>query len=186
MKLLSDKDLKYFTIGVSNLEEYLLSDELFWNLPGLSMLTLGGLFLAKARLESATLSSGDLVKFSEALKQIELISLKWRVALENKVQREITSRLNLWQNYLADYWNSPDEFGESYGREVRWRVMLQLLMDAVSGNFKEKNILKALDDRVKFSFQPGEFIWPEELSDKFNKQSYWFLYGNLSTGQVTK
>ena len=168
------------------MEDYLLSDELFWNLSGHSMLTLGGLYLAKVRLESASLSSADNVRFSEALNRMEMLSSKWRVAFENKIQREITSRLNLWQNYLADYWNSPDDHGDAYVREVRWRVMLQLLIEAVAGNFNEKKILKALDERLKFSFKPGEFIWPEELSGTYNEQDYWFLYGNLPTKPVAK
>ncbi|HKZ44992.1 MAG TPA: hypothetical protein VJZ78_08155, partial [Anaerolineales bacterium] len=121
MRSIPDNDLQYFTIGVSDMEDYLLSDELFWNLPGHSILTLGGLYLVKVRLESTSLIFIDKARFSEALNKLELVSSKWRVAFEKKVQREITSRLNLWQNYLADYWNSPDDHGDAYVREVRWR-----------------------------------------------------------------
>ncbi|MFN2216014.1 MAG: hypothetical protein ACK2TS_03650 [Anaerolineales bacterium] len=186
MTTLSNKDLGYFTAGVADLEDYLLSAELFWNLPGYSMLTLGGLFLAKARLEACSLELEEKKIFTEAQKQMEFLTLKWRVAFENKIQREIPSRLNLWQNYLTEFWAAPDEHADEYAQEIRWRVMIQLLVNAVGGDYNESTFLKALDDRLRFSFLPGEFIWAEELSAKFNEKEYWFLYGNLTVGQSKK
>ena len=127
MNISSNKDLNYFLSGVEDLEDYLLSDELYWNLPGLSRLTLGGLHLTRARLVMASFQSGEEKIFADAVRQMEYICLKWRVACEKKVQWELTSRLNLWQNYLMDYWTSPEDFGDAYSHEVRWRVMIQLL-----------------------------------------------------------
>lgn len=181
----SNKDLNYLIKGVEDLEDYLLSSELYWNLPGLSRLTLGGLYLSKVRLETATFQPGEEKSFIEAVQQIEYVGHRWRVAKEKKTQWEITSRLNLWQNYLSDYWISPEDFGDAYSHEVRWRVMLQLLGDSISDDFKEKSILDALDNRLKFSFLTGEFLWPEELSIKFDNNKYWFLYGKLPVRMKT-
>ena len=179
---ITSKDLNYFVKGVADLEDYLLSSELYWNLPGLSRLTLGGLYLTKIRLEIASLQSGDKVLFDEAVRQLEYLSLRWRVAYEKKIQREITSRMNLWQNYLSDYWGSPEDYGVAYRHEVRWRVMLQLLAEIIADDFKEKSILAALDDRLLYSFQSGKFLWAEELSGQFDENKFWFLYGNLQEG----
>ncbi|MFC2063703.1 hypothetical protein ACFLXB_01215 [Chloroflexota bacterium] len=185
MKFSSKKDLNYFLNGVEDLEDYLLSNELYWNLPGLSRLTLGGLHLARARLAKESFQSGEEKLFSDAVRQMEYICLKWRVAYEKKAQWEFTSRLNLWQNFLMDYWTSPEEFGDAYSQEIRWRVMIQLLSENISVEFKEKDKLDSLDDRLKISFQPGDFIWPEELSDQFDEQDYWFLYGKLPVRRKT-
>ncbi|MFC2028569.1 hypothetical protein ACFLTX_01445 [Chloroflexota bacterium] len=186
MELISNKDLRYFKTGVAHLDDYLLANELFWNLPGLSMLTLGGLYLAEVHLQTTPLNDDERKIFTSTLQKMELISLKWRVAWEKKIRWEITSRLNLWQNYLADYWSAPEDHGEYYVREVRWRVMLQLLSDNLSGNYKERNILRVLDDRLRKSFIPGVFIWSSELSELLDDQSFWFLYGTLLVGVLRK
>jgi hypothetical protein len=174
-----NKDLDYFQKGIEDLEEYLLSTELYWNIPGLSRLTVGGLLLAKIRLQESLLSSDDLHLFQRLVRKLEVATTKWRVAWENKIFREIGSRLTLWQNYLMDYWNTPDDFADVYPREVRWRVMLQLLSDEVSGNFKERRVLDALDVRLQSSFIPGDFIWDEKLITILPAPIYWYLYGNL-------
>ena len=110
---------------------------------------------------------------------MEIICLRWRVAQEKKIQKEITSRMNLWQNYLSDYWSSPEEYGIAYSHEVRWRVILQLLTQVIADNFKEKSIHAALDDKLIFSFRTGDFLWANELSERFDQHNYWFLYGKL-------
>ena len=182
MKSLSNKDLNYFVKGVADLEEYLLSSALYWNLPGLSRLTLGGLYFSKVRLEAISLQSGEKVLFDEAVRQMELLCLRWRVAQEKKIQREITSRMNLWQNYLSDYWSSPENYGVAYRHEVRWRVLIQILSEVIDDDFKEESILNTLDERLRLKFLPGEFLWAKELTSQFDEQKYWFLYGKLPEG----
>ncbi|HBG74385.1 MAG: hypothetical protein A2X25_13780 [Chloroflexi bacterium GWB2_49_20] len=177
-----NKDLDYFQKGIYDLEEYLLSTELYWNLPGLSRLTMGGLLLAKVRLQESKLLPDQQLLFQELIRELETATIKWRVAWENKIFREIGSRLTLWQNYLIDYWSTPDEFADAYPREVRWRVMLQLLSDEVSGNFKERILLAALDERLRSSFLRGDFIWTENLATILPESKYWYLYGNLHAG----
>src|SRR3989339_1254274 len=95
-----NKDLDYFQKGIYDLEEYLLSTELYWNLPGLSRLTMGGLLLAKVRLQESKLLPDQQLLFQELIRELETATIKWRVAWENKIFREIGSRLTLWQNYL--------------------------------------------------------------------------------------
>lgn len=177
-----DKDLEYFEIGIRKLEEYLLSQELFWNMPGSSSLTVGGLLLTKVRLLGFIHLNEKSDLFHQLDGDLDTITRKWRVAWQNKIIREISSRLNLWKNYLTDYWNDPGEFNAEYALEVRWRVMLQLLINEVSGKFKERYTLDNLDDRLRASFIPGDFIWDEKLISNLPESSYWFLYGNLREG----
>lgn len=174
-----DEDLEYFENGILNLEDYLFSTELFWNIPGSSSLTIGGLLLTKVRLQGYVLQNEKSVIFHQLDRDLDSITRKWRVAWENKIIREISSRLNLWKNYLADCWSEPGEFKGDYALEVRWRVMLQLLASEVSGKFKERYTLDDLDDRLRASFIPGDFIWDEKLISNLPLPSYWFLYGNI-------
>jgi hypothetical protein len=110
---------------------------------------------------------------------MEIIKINWRVALENKIFHEIGTRLFLWQNYLNDYFNDPYEFSDAYVGEVRWRVMLQLLSNEVSGNFKERYLLDTSDEKIRIKIIPGEFIWSDYLTSNLPASEFWFLYGYL-------
>jgi hypothetical protein len=78
-------DLNYLDKGIQDLEEYLLSTELYWNLPGLSSLTVGGLLLTKARLQGIGLQDENLAQFKELEGNLAALAWKWRVAWENKI-----------------------------------------------------------------------------------------------------
>jgi hypothetical protein len=173
-----DDDLAYFKQGLENLEEYLLSQEVYWNLPGLPSLTLGGMLLTQVRLQEDQLTPEKQEVVQSNVQQLETIKLKWRVAWENKTLREIPSRLILWKNFLMDHWDGCNESADVYSQEVRWRVMLQLLINEVAGVYKEKAAIELLDNRLRLSFEPGDFIWSVNLQKKFSSPEYWFLYGH--------
>jgi len=172
-------DLDFFIQGVGELKEYLLSNEIYWNLSGFPRLTIGSLLLSRIYLKKSKLVSDDQVTFQEADTHLDEIKLKWRVAWENKILNEIGSRFTLWQNYLTDYLGDPDESVEAYPREVRWRVMLQLLSNEINGAYKERTILSILDERLKPNFIPGNFLWSTNLIKAFPQGEYWYLYGRL-------
>jgi hypothetical protein len=155
-------DKRYLEAGIPELENYLLSKELYYpigrNLP---QLTLGGVLLSLARL-----GKRDAVIFDE---QVDRVRTKWRSAWETKAGREVRARSELWKNYLAEYPGDPKAAARIYPQQVRYRVMLTLLGQSSD----------VMDVYVKSIFQPGEFVWEPNVLENFNHETFWFLFGKL-------
>lgn len=165
-----EQDQAYFEAALSTLKKYLLSDILFYPLTGsLPRLTLGGLLLAKRRLEAGN-HAPHLTRKLAAVKE------KWRAAWIKKAAAELDARLTLWRNYLNDLQNDPEEYATDYPREVRWRVMIALLVDEAEQTPPE---LAALDQSLRVKLRASEFVWDDSLKSEFDREKFWFLYGNL-------
>jgi hypothetical protein len=157
----TQKDSRYLSAGVPQLENYLLSKELYYPLTmELPQLTLGGVLLSAARL------GRQASKFEE---QIERVHLKWQAAWDAKTNREIKARSELWANYLAEYREDPKSEAHLYSQNVRYRTMLRLL-----GKIDDDT-----DEFLRSVIKEGRFIWEEECAPNFPYESFWFLYGNL-------
>ena len=169
-----EDDLRFLKEAVPQLQEYLLSNELYWPLSGsLPRLTPGSLLLTLARLAIQAPFEASKVE-----SQVQNICAKWRSAWEKKVAREIANRLRLWSQFLSDYVNAPDQNLDSYRTEARGRAILQLLL-AEQPDAPEKTALVELDAVLKSCLVPGEFIWEPELQAAFPKGTFWYLYGKL-------
>lgn len=172
-------DRTYFQAALDELETYLLSNELYWQLsvPGVSLsrLTLGNLLLTRLRIQAR----GFLLPEQES--RLEQIRWRWQTAWEKKARHEFNSRLNLWKNYLEDYFESPSNYAADYPQEVRLRVILALLHQEISFPLPEEEALARLDARLRAAFIPGPFVWEADLSIAFPQQTWWYLYGRLKT-----
>jgi len=174
-----EQDWDFFQAGVSELEAYLLSDELYWPLSGsltaLPRLTLGGLLLAETCLRVRK----DTTEFRHLEQELERIRTKWRSAWERKVGCEVRARLDLWRNYLLDFRQSPEGYADAYPHEVRWRVMLHLLGSEVTVPAAEATELENLDKILNTCFMQGEFVWDPALVPAFPRHDYWYLHGAI-------
>jgi len=172
-----EKDRAFLEAGIPELQDYLLSDELYWPITArgydLPRLTIGGLLLAQERLDV----QGERIDM--LLTQLEAVRSKWQVAWETKAGREFKSRLNLWGNYLTDYRQNPEGYADSYPHEVIYRVILELLRNELPADLPEREALYSLDTALRSSLIPGTFIWEPELQPGFPRDVYWFLYGTL-------
>ena len=171
-----EKDAAYLEAGIPEMEAYLLSDELYWPITtrgySLPRLTIGGILLAKTRLEAR----GERIESLVA--QLEAVHSKWRVAWETKAGRGVQARMRLWSNYLSDYRHNPEEYADAYPHEVRYRVMLHLLLAELPAA-PEREELAQLDGLLRANFMTGDFVWDAELSAGFPREVYWYLYGQL-------
>jgi hypothetical protein len=174
-----ENDRAYFEAGIPELGDYLLSRELYWPISArgynLPRLTIGGLLLAQTCLEA----HGERIE--QLTTQLDALRSKWRTAWETKAGREFQSRFGLWSNYLADYRHNPEGHADTYPREVRYRVMLQLLLGELSAPPPERDGLFQLDGVLHASFSPSDFIWEADLQPGFPREVYWFLYGKLKS-----
>jgi len=175
-----EKDRLFLQAGIQELPDYLLAGELYWPLSAnLPRLTVGGLLLAMVRLRARSASGAEQAALTVLQQQIQATRTRWRAAWENKAGREMRARLGLWQNYLADYRHSPEQYADAYPQEVRWRSMLHLLMAELPASPPEAAAVLQLDSLLKACLLPGEFIWETDLMPAFPRREYWFLYGKL-------
>ncbi len=146
------------------LKDYLLSNEIFWNIGSDPQLTLGNLLLAEAQLKAA---GGDNKAEIAAQKK------EWHSAWQNKAKREFASRLRQWTQYIAELAEHPSRYSVQYKTEVRVRTLLELLADEVPGLSSQ---LTAPDAQLKALTASGEFVWGADAEGTFPKGRYWFLW----------
>lgn len=181
-------DLGYLSEGLASLERYLLSDDIYWNMraasppgePAYPLLSLGGLLLAKTRLEARNLSNEQSGRFSRLVTGIDVNRTHWRAAWTKKAEREFTARLRLWRNFIEEYRQNPAANIDRYNYEVSRRVMLYFLQaEATQISEPEQEMLAGLDKILLAVLIPGEFIWDDELRYGFPPQNFPYLYGTL-------
>lgn len=174
-----EKDKAYLEAGIPELREYLLSKELYWPISArgfdLPRLTIGSLLLAQARLEAR----GERIEALVA--QVDGVRSKWQVAWETKAGREVQARLGLWQNYLGDYRQNPEQQADAYPYEVRNRVRIQLLMSEYDAPPFEQATMSHLDGVLRANLTAGDFIWEADLQSGFPREVYWYLYSLLKS-----
>jgi hypothetical protein len=181
-------DLRYLQAGLDVMEDYLLSDEVFWPLsanppegaPDYPRLTLGGMLLAKERLAACRTTHPHEVQWQQVISDFDRIRSKWRVAWEKKAEHSFSVRLRMWRDFIEEYQNNPQENAGRYSYEVRLRVMLKLL-ESESGRKQqaEVDLLFSLDNYLKSVLEKNGFIWESEMQTGFPADTYWYLYGNL-------
>lgn len=187
-------EIRYLRAGVEALEDYLLSNELYWPI-GVSApsgarpyprLTLGGLLLSQKRAHALSLTPEQRTELARLDERIDTARARWRVAWGNKSARGYSARLKLWRDFLEEYRAHPGDNYDRYAYEVRLRVMLHLLepeaRDAEEGKMIDRaefELLDGLDQLLRAVFVPGEFIWDPKLASTFLPQPYWYLYGEL-------
>ena len=181
-------DLGYIQAGLDVMENYILSEEVFWPLsgnppagaPDYPRLTLGGLLLAKERLTAYPLTHPQETELQRVISDLEHICSKWRVAWEKKAGHSFSVRLRMWRDFIEEYQNNPQDNADRYSYEVRLRVMLKLLKSEGGGQQDyEVNLLFGLDGYIKSVLEMSGFIWETRIQTGFPKDEYWYLYGNL-------
>ncbi len=183
-----DYDLRYFNVGVEQLENYLLSNDAFWPVdirppsgdPGYPQLTLGGLLLARTRLNAYSKTPKQVEQLEKLTANMDTIRAHWRVAWEKKAAHDFSIRLRMWRDYLDEYLREPQDNADRFPYEARLRTMLTLLnSQGVTIVQAELDLLELLDTRLESAFIPGDFIWEAELQPGFPENTFWYLYGRL-------
>ena len=177
-------DLSVLAAMAAEVGEYLRSDVLLWQLQApdrYPKLSLGQMLLVRARVRAfqPRLPPREQQRLARAEDQMALELRSRRVAAETKARIELSMRLNLWEQYLAEAGESVDE-AASYPQAVTQRVIAALLLaefPRLEG--PEAGRLPALDLLVQPRFRPGAFIWEAEIHSQFPQPDFWFLYGRM-------
>jgi len=166
------------------LEDYLLSDVLFWPLQredgaalkgDTDQLTPGNLLLNLARFGQKGEAEPAL---ADALHKIESIRSRWRTAWRNKCQKEWEQRIKLWLGYLEELQRERAEaLPADFAFNVRQRVILDLLNAEMDPLPEDKRLMLQSADRLLRSLsQPGDFVWQKDLQNRLPASSFWYLY----------
>lgn len=181
---IQQNDLSFVRAAVEELEAYLLSGELYWQLTNstrhedagqLVSLTPGNLLLSLRKLDAFPWTPGDRKELDVLIQLADQKRLQWRTAWLRKVNREFAARVKLWRDYLDD----ATENGKlvDFAFNIRWRTVLSLLM--ADGSDKPPALEKQLaaeDNRLRSLTMPAAFIWEPELQCGFNSDEFWYLY----------
>lgn len=174
MKQPSQADQHFLEQALPQLQEYLLSDELYWALGGdLPRLTPGNLLLALARLEAVNPAPALAYR-----RQLETLQVQWASAWMKKVARETANRLRLWSQALEERNHAEGQSRAVYAADVRGRVILQLLLKE-NPNAPEGAALAELDQLLRARLVSGDFVWEDVYRPAFAPDEFWFLYGSL-------
>ncbi len=176
-------DRAYLKAAVADLEEYLLSPQLYWPLSlrgrgadgGIDQLTIGNLLLIQKRLQALPPDQqGDLETLSE---RVQATHEHWPANWSRKTEQEFTGRLRLWQNYLNDLFKDTGRYASGYPNAARWRAILHLIKaDVENLEPSENDLMVLLDRRLRVVSVPGTFVWQPEVQSSFPVEPYWFLY----------
>lgn len=182
-------NLQFFELAVRDLEQYLLSKVVFWNLgadspeggPPFPKLTLGGLKIIRNELDvqEPALSGTQHERLERARERLESLRANWRVAWEKKAVGELNNRLNLWGSYLEDLFQGRAS-ADGYSIQAGNRVMAEYTFGWGSPQLEDSTLedrLQAIDSRLRARFLPGPFLWDPALQSVYPTDRFWFLYG---------
>ena len=186
----TDHNLDLASAMLAEMEDYLLSAEVFWPLdqraargePPFPRLTLGAMQLTLDQLEAmhSEMTGAQSAGHRKVMAQVDLLRRKHAVALERKAAREAVTRLNLWRAFVNELEESPARAG-NYAYEVRHRVMLARLAEKASQSAELEATLdhvRAIDRRLRRLFVQDAFIWDQRLQKTYPPERYWYLYGH--------
>ena len=172
---------------LEDVEDYLLSNELFWpldpstlrELPAHPRLTPGVLVLALEELntQSVQMTPGQQAEYQKLNLQMQRVTRKWPEAIGRKAAREMNSRLNLWRVYINDLFDKVER-PDNYVYEVRHRVIFERNREFATRQSETKEIIQAIrpiDASLQSFFTRREFIWDPRLRAAYPQKSYWFL-----------
>ncbi len=177
-------DLRYWQAALDDLETYLQSPELFWNLdvappsgePAYPPLTVGNLLLARQRLQRPLPPEQEAQRAALEQRWQALVQ-RWRANWQRKANREVEMRARLWAQYIDDCARIQAETAY-YPTEVRNRVLADLLFVEGEADLPAARELVAYaDKRLQAHFRPGAFVWEPALAPAFPQTRFWYLYG---------
>lgn len=186
----ADYDRRYVEAVLPDLHDYLLAKEIYWPIrsparkdePPFPQFTLGNLLLALRRLAARRMPLAQQAESAQLHSDVERIRSQWRVAWENKANREFSARLRLWRDFLEELRSKPNHHADRYAYEVGRRVILALLANETSQTPPaEVDLLRGLDGLLHAIFLPGDFTWEADLQPGFPAEEYWFLYGSVQS-----
>ncbi len=184
------QDAAVLSAMAEQMDGYLDSDTLFWPSPrgGMPALTLGGYLLREHQLTalSSLLPPEQQTQVAEAITRFNQALTNRVVRFETKAHNELEARLRQWEETIKDMDRGTFDRSSNYATSVETRAIIQALLDRLSmppyrTEQRPLEHLTALDTRLRSRFVPGDFVWPDNWTTAYPRNTYWWLYGGPRT-----
>jgi hypothetical protein len=182
-------DLAVVEAMAAELEPYLKSDTLYWQLsparaivPAAPLLTIGGLVLRLHRLagQKEALTTEQLVRLAAAEESFRRALSEWKAHAAARMIRELDARLKSWSWFVEDCRAQKRSCISHYPTEAELRTLIELLLEEATGCedvSDQRHRLAQLDADFRQWFEPGDFVWRPALAPVYSRQRFWWLYG---------
>ena len=186
-------ELNYLNEAVPLLDRFLDSKDACWPLPGIarepaytfSTLTIGVVLFMLKRVKARELSAAQVTERGDYETRIFQSKIHNERAWMKKVGQDLGNRTRQWGGFLDGYRSDPLTAINGYSNQVSQRVIMQLLWEEQDpGGLMAvplQMMLQTLDAALHSFFEPGAFIWEQDLQAAFSEGTYWYLYGLLKS-----
>lgn len=179
-----EQNLEALTSMASNLTPYLYEDELFGHLGNnLPKLTVGGMLMRLHQLKAleSELNGKHQQELHDAEANINAAKNEWSLHYEQKILREIESRLGALRWYTDDCTKDPVSCANGWRNEAEKRtIVAELVFEAKKLDIFTDDLradIAHLDGRLRQFHKDGDFLWDDRLETAYPKADYWWLYG---------
>ncbi len=184
---LYESNRAFVQAALGELEDYLLSPELFWTLSAqppsgsrpFLQLTLGNVLLAVDSLQAVDEQPGTArwLQTQPLVAAWETAEARWPAQLERKALRELASRLRQWKSYVDDVLETQS--AGDYAGGVRPRLVAERLVDwlpvqPATANTRDQ--LAQLDSRLASYLEPGPLVLDAAMAVRYPTDTFPFLY----------
>ena len=183
------KDLEVATQMSAKMEEYLNSDEIFWQKIDDDLVppTFGGYWLREHRLlalQDKLLDGAQQSRLKTTVARFDRVYSRNKLRAGAKAQQELTARVRQWGNDLDELLQDDFPSMAYYGADVEVRAIITILFDKLQQNSVQisaavSSQLDRLDKQLEKRWQAGKFIWPVDWAAAYPQDDYWWLYGKL-------
>lgn len=181
------RDLNEAKSMAENLSDYVRGDELYGYAEGgffsrMPSLTIGALLMRLRRLDAMrnTLNDSQERDLESAIATWQETRNDWRLHYEEKVVREVESRLQSMKTFFRECADSLQNCHNSYRPEIQKRTIIQELLNEMAelnlSNVDVKALLEVADTKLHSVMRPDEFQWSPELEAIYPQSEFWWLY----------
>lgn len=180
------QDLAILQEMASQMENYLMSETLFWSMQYSNMpkLTLGGYWLRQHRLTAlhGLLTGEQRAELTAAIKMFETAVADWTVRTEQRAHTELEARIRQWGEYLRDVASDGAAATANYSARVEVRAIIAALIEQLQQPryTLDQSLVKSVlqqDKALRGRWQSGPFVWPEAWQPAYPEPEFWWLYG---------
>lgn len=177
------RDLRALSAMASSLTPYLYENGMYGPLANdLPRLTIGGLLLRLYRLNRLTsiLNAEQQAAVKQAQAAFEAERARWAVHYNEKLQRELQSRLDALSGFLRECSEDWRACAASYPSQAEKRTMIEHLHREAEDRGLVTNAhlarLKDVDQKLKRMLKEGDLITDERLAGVYPRDEFWWLY----------
>ena len=189
------RDLDELERMVERLGDYLLANDMYLSIGGGAIrgssapqMAIGALLLRRRRLTHlrAKLKRADGIRLDAALAEHDDLQREWTLHYEQKLQREVPSRLRVMTGFFRECGENPRDCAGAYPVEALRRTIVGEILLAMNNFGYEKSevitSVRSADQALRRLLHAGEFIWSPQLAPVYPQDDFWWLYGSPLAG----